>query len=194
MGRPRSFNEEEVLQATLQTFWSRGFDGTSIDDLTAATGLGRASLYGAFGDKEQMFRRAMEHYRVRIEPLLAAAHTQPVMAWLERFLSATADGVTTGPTGCFLQQATAACTHSRPDSMAWLQQHLDINKQVITVVLQRGVASGLLANDVEAIAEFIQVVVNGMAARARMAVPRASFDAVIAATLQTVRTWSKPER
>jgi hypothetical protein len=47
---------------------------------------------------------------------------------------------------------------------------------------------------VEAIAEFIQVVVNGMAARARMAVPRASFDAVIAATLQTVRTWSKPER
>ena len=50
MARPRTFDEQEVVAAARDEFWERGYAATSVDDLTAATGLGKGSLYGAFGD------------------------------------------------------------------------------------------------------------------------------------------------
>jgi AcrR family transcriptional regulator len=189
MGRPRSFNEDEVLDAALRTFWLRGYEGTSIDDLTAATGLGRASLYGAFGDKEQMFRRAVERYRTSVVPLANRSADAPVLSWLTEFLAASADGVTKGPTGCFLQQAVGECAYVRPASLAWLQQHVNVSHQLIAKVLRRGVAEGVIADDVDAMTEYVQVVVSGIAARARMGAPRAAFDSTITAAVRTIQSW-----
>lgn len=62
MGRPRQFNEEHVLAAARDQFWSAGYAGTSLDDLTAATGLGRGSLYAEFGDKHALFVLALDEY------------------------------------------------------------------------------------------------------------------------------------
>src|ERR1700754_2125583 len=62
MARPRKFDETEVVAAARDEFWTRGSAGTSLDDLTAATGLGRGSLYGAFGDKHELFLRALDDY------------------------------------------------------------------------------------------------------------------------------------
>lgn len=62
-GRPRSFDAHEVLQQVQETFWKRGFEGTSIGDLTGATGLNRPSLYGAFGDKHALYLQALQQYR-----------------------------------------------------------------------------------------------------------------------------------
>ncbi|MFF3661098.1 TetR/AcrR family transcriptional regulator [Streptomyces olivochromogenes] len=62
MARPRQFDEEEVVRAARDQFWSVGYNGTSIDDLSAVTGLGRGSLYGAFGDKHALFLRALDSY------------------------------------------------------------------------------------------------------------------------------------
>ncbi|MCV7278463.1 TetR/AcrR family transcriptional regulator [Mycolicibacterium flavescens] len=62
MPRPRQFDEAEVIAAARDQFWRRGYAGTSIDDLTAATGLGKGSLYGAFGDKRELFLRALDAY------------------------------------------------------------------------------------------------------------------------------------
>ena len=62
MARPRKFAEDDVIAAARDQFWSAGYAGTSLDDLTAATGLGRGSLYGAFGDKHELFVRALEDY------------------------------------------------------------------------------------------------------------------------------------
>lgn len=61
-GRPRNFDEEQVLARAMHAFWSRGYEGTGIADLERATGLLRQSLYGAFGDKRALFMRAVEHY------------------------------------------------------------------------------------------------------------------------------------
>ena len=61
-GRPRTFVEEEVLDAAMQVFWRHGYEASSIAQLRAATGLSSASLYGAFGSKEGLFERAIEHY------------------------------------------------------------------------------------------------------------------------------------
>jgi AcrR family transcriptional regulator len=61
-GRPRTFVEHEVLDAAMQVFWRHGYEASSIAQLRAATGLSSASLYGAFGSKEGLFERAIEHY------------------------------------------------------------------------------------------------------------------------------------
>ena len=63
MGRPRRFDESQVLQNAREQFWNRGYTATSMDDLMAATGLGKGSLYGAFGDKRQLFLRTLDDYR-----------------------------------------------------------------------------------------------------------------------------------
>ena len=62
MARPRKFDETDVVAAARDEFWSRGYAATSVDDLTSATGLGKGSLYGAFGDKHQLFLRALDDY------------------------------------------------------------------------------------------------------------------------------------
>jgi TetR/AcrR family transcriptional regulator, transcriptional repressor for nem operon len=62
MARPRTFDEGDVIVAARDEFWKRGYAATSVDDLTAATGLGKGSLYGAFGDKHSIFLRALDGY------------------------------------------------------------------------------------------------------------------------------------
>jgi len=62
MARPREFDEAEVLDAAVSCFWARGFEATSMRDLILETGLTGASLYNAFGDKQALYRRALDHY------------------------------------------------------------------------------------------------------------------------------------
>src|SRR5262245_38330994 len=66
MARPREFDEAEVVQAARDQFWLHGFNGTSLDDLTVVTGLGRGSLYGAFNDKRGLFLRALDDYAAAV--------------------------------------------------------------------------------------------------------------------------------
>jgi AcrR family transcriptional regulator len=62
VARPRTFDEDDVIAAARDEFWQRGYAATSVDDLTAATGLGKGSLYGAFGDKHGLYVRALDDY------------------------------------------------------------------------------------------------------------------------------------
>ena len=62
MARPREFNEIAALDGAMECFWRRGYEATSLRDLTASTGLTAPSLYNAFGDKQELFSRALEHY------------------------------------------------------------------------------------------------------------------------------------
>lgn len=67
MARPRTFDDTEILDRAVQVFWTHGYEGTSIAQLEEATGLGRQSLYNAFGDKRRLFLAALEHYRGQAE-------------------------------------------------------------------------------------------------------------------------------
>jgi TetR/AcrR family transcriptional repressor of nem operon len=74
MGRPRQYDENKVLMAAAELFWSKGYDATSTRDLSACMGLTPSSIYGAFGDKRKLFHRVLDHYlnhtlRARIERL-----------------------------------------------------------------------------------------------------------------------------
>jgi AcrR family transcriptional regulator len=65
MGRPRSFDEEKALDQAMHVFWEKGFEGASLNDLTKAMGIKPASLYGAFRNKQELFRKALERYRAQ---------------------------------------------------------------------------------------------------------------------------------
>ena len=66
MARPRSFDPDEALDLARDVFWQKGFQGASLDDITAATGLNKPSLYAAFGDKNALFLKVLDRYHARI--------------------------------------------------------------------------------------------------------------------------------
>src|SRR5271165_3174573 len=105
-GRPRAFEPEAALGQAMDAFWKEGFAATSLDDLSAATGLNRPSLYGAFGDKRalyvQAYRRYREHVRETFAPLFTGR--TPMRAKLKRIFLAALDLYLSGedgPRGCF---------------------------------------------------------------------------------------------
>ena len=76
-GRPRSFDEADALEKATQVFWSKGYDGVTIDDLVAGMGVGRPSLYSVFGDKRTLFLRVLKAYAEEKGALAAKALFSP---------------------------------------------------------------------------------------------------------------------
>src|SRR4051812_36865181 len=88
MARPREFDEERVLDAVMETFWRRGYEATSAQDLVDATGLGRGSLYNAYANKEGLFERALQRYqRCTQENLSLLGGDAPIRDRIRRLLS-----------------------------------------------------------------------------------------------------------
>ena len=89
-GRPRDFDESAVLESAMQEFWSRGYEATSYRHLVEATGLGRQSLYQAFGDKRQLFEKSIQHYAESITATSIETLTEVgspkgnIQSWLNR--------------------------------------------------------------------------------------------------------------
>lgn len=84
MARTREFDPEEAVQEAMELFWRRGYGGTAMSDIYAATGLKPGSVYGAFGDKEGLFRRAFEAYATHFRATLPAGQRglAAIEAWL----------------------------------------------------------------------------------------------------------------
>lgn len=104
-GRPREFCTEAALAAALQVFWSRGYDAASLSELTEAMGISRPSLYAAFGNKEALFRKALDLYERKRAAVLAEALDAPTARGVaERLLrgALAMHGSGTGPKGCLM--------------------------------------------------------------------------------------------
>src|SRR6201995_650619 len=76
-GRPRSFDERDALEKATQVFWSKSYDGATIDDLVAGMGVGRPSLYAVFGDKRTLFLRVLKAYAEKKGALASKALLSP---------------------------------------------------------------------------------------------------------------------
>ena len=117
MGRPCGFDEQEALAAIMAVFWAKGFEGTSMRDLVAATGLKKGSLYAAFGNRRAIYRLAIELYdREWIGSLTdTLCGSRKPLERIERFLQ-TAMDLRKGTKGCFL--CNAAIDQASADAAA----------------------------------------------------------------------------
>jgi AcrR family transcriptional regulator len=112
MARPRTFDEETVVAAAREAFWNRGYAATSVDDLAEATGLGKSSLYGAFGDKHALFLRTLDDYCTTAVDEVEAQLRQPGVAAYDRLVGhvrSTVAGVVadTQRRGCLMSKSSA---------------------------------------------------------------------------------------
>jgi AcrR family transcriptional regulator len=104
-GRPRGFCVEQALERALHVFWQKGFEGTSLSDLTRAMGINRPSLYAAYGNKETLFRKALDRYAQDGAAFLGRCLAQPTArAVVEQLLVSAAEGLTCpeNPNGCLM--------------------------------------------------------------------------------------------
>lgn len=112
MARPRTFDEADVVAAARDEFWNRGYAATSVDDLTAATGLGKGSLYGAFGDKHTLYLRALDDYIVTSLDGIRTTLRDPSFSAYQRLArhirgQARALIADTGRRGCLMAKSAA---------------------------------------------------------------------------------------
>lgn len=111
-GRPREFDPDEMLSKIMQLFWEHGYEATGLSDIIAVTGLGKASLYSAFGNKQQMYLKALARYEsLMVDSAVAIlrAPDRPPLDRIAAFLSAPVTAVrdTADRRGCFLCNAAA---------------------------------------------------------------------------------------
>jgi AcrR family transcriptional regulator len=130
MARPRKFDEDQVVRAGRELFWSQGYAGTSLDDLGEANGLGRGSLYNTFGDKHTMFLRSLDDYCTEVSDGLRAQLRDAELVAYDR-LVAHVDAITastaadTERRGCLMANSAAELSATDPDVAKRVKRTLD---------------------------------------------------------------------
>ncbi len=123
MARPRSFDEDAVLDRAVQLFQERGFERTSLADLEAHLGLGRQSLYNTFGDKETLFLKALDRYRHAAANDVLALLNAPGAGLdsIRAFFRATVETLTAPPSGRTCLIATTLLERASDDPEALMR-------------------------------------------------------------------------
>lgn len=152
VGRPRSFDEEEVLLAVMNVFWEKGYEGTSMSDILAATGLHKGSIYQTFGDKHSLFTRALRAYidnmRRNMKRLLGEARSA-----LEGLRSVLYDHIDLGASskgghrGCLALNSLVETAQHDPEVMKILRSAFQMRVKLITEGVIRAQADGDLRAD-----------------------------------------------
>ncbi len=191
MGRHREFDVDKALEAALRVFWRKGYEGASYADLTAATGVERPALYSAFGNKEALFRRALERYYDRYLDYIPAALAQPTAREVAaHILYNAADLNTRYPdhTGCLgISGVLAGSDDAEPVRQALIEARAAGEAQ-LRQRFERAQAEGDLAKTANpaVLAAFVMAVLHGMAVQAKAGFSRETLEAVIE---QALSTW-----
>ena len=192
MARPKSFDDDAVLDRALQLFRQRGFEGTSMSDLEAHLGLGRQSLYNTFGDKRALYLKALDLYQRQANGQMLAMLEAPDAGLdaLERWLAANAATVTVpgAPAGCF----TVNSIVERPDdapTAARCTRGRECLTAAIRGALTRAQAKGEIPaeRDVEGLVGLVVAHVYGLAVLARSGATERELRAASGALMALVR-------
>jgi TetR/AcrR family transcriptional repressor of nem operon len=168
MARPREFDIDAALERAMQAFWAKGYESTSLDDLCEATGLGRSSLYAAFGDKRGLYLRALVRYEDGVEERIAAALARPVpvrkaiAAFVDRLISDIVAGP--GRRGCFIGNCAAELPRGDRGAATRVRKSLERIEAAFRDALARAKAKGEIAAsaDVNALARFLTAGIQGL--------------------------------
>jgi TetR/AcrR family transcriptional repressor of nem operon len=167
MARPREFDADDALERATRLFWTKGFEQTSLDELCAATGLGRSSLYAAFGDKRTLYLRALARYEERSASRIAAALAgRPIREGLAAFLGGLIDNIVAGPgrRGCFIGNCAAELARLDRTAAAHVRASLERIEAAFRDALAQAKTRGELARgaDAEALARFLTAGIQGL--------------------------------
>jgi AcrR family transcriptional regulator len=153
MARPRKFAEEDVVAAARDQFWAAGYAGTSLDDLTEATGLGRGSLYGAFGDKHGLYMRALDDYcRVTMGSVADDLSTSDVPAF-DRLLRHIRNMASATPAeaerGCLMAKSAAELGSTDKDVARRVKTSMQKYQALLTDTIAAAQCEGDIDADVD---------------------------------------------
>ena len=188
-GRPRSFDETGALEKAIQVFWSKGYDGATIDDLVSEMGVARPSLYAVFGDKRAIFMRALRAYEERKGALASKALLSPpglrdsILDFLRYAVeSATEKG---SARGCLM--VCVAPLVNDTEVQRFLQSTIAGGTALLERRFRGGISAGDIPHDFPVAVRAIQVtdLARGLTLRARLGTPRKTLikDAEEAADL-----------
>jgi TetR/AcrR family transcriptional repressor of nem operon len=179
MVRPRTFDEDAVLREIEQRFWDRGYAATSMSDVTSASGLGKGSLYAAFGDKEAVFSRVFDLYCDDAVDAVRAALEGPDESALDRLQryvlrAATRTRESGVQRACFLAKTTAELAAHRTDIAGRARRTFEELIEILTA----SVAAAQRAGDIDARADpgrlgrFLLTTLRGLEALAEAGLPK----------------------
>lgn len=180
-GRPRSFDTDDVLARARDTFWKYGYAGTSMDQLSAATGLHKPSLYGAFGDKKALYLAALDNYLAEVRAEFAEAFAVPGLfdslyqvseRSIDKFLRGKNDG-----TGCFMMSTAVPEAAEDPEISKVVRSSMESLERAFVRRFERGIGEGEIPATVDPHVLTMILVANHyeMSGRARAGYSRAEL-------------------
>lgn len=192
-GRPRSFDREAALDAAMEVFHRRGFEGASLAELTEAMGINPPSLYAAFGDKEGLFLEAIRRYQQGRVEHCPYVQEPTARAAIQRLLTDMAAEFTRNdrPRGCMMVMASCTAGGSSEALQQQLAQYRQESRARLKARIERGIREGELPPDADAqaLATFYASVLSGMSLQAR---DGASRKALLATVETAMRAWPEP--
>ena len=185
-GRPRAYEPDVALGKALDLFRTQGFAATSLDDLSEATGMNRPSLYGAFGDKRELYIKSYQRYREEARASMVEIFRQemPVRRRLERIFASALNiylSGETGPRGCVTVVTAASEAVGDPDIRAMVLDGLNELDKAFASCFRRAKEKGELPEsaDPAVLAQLASATVHSIAIRSRARVSRKELEAIV---------------
>jgi AcrR family transcriptional regulator len=190
-GRPREFDIEIALDRAMELFWRKGYEGTSLSDLTETLGITRPSLYAAFGNKEALFRTVLKRYEANVVTYRPRALNAPTAKAVARELlegAANLFGDKSKPAGCLGVQGALASGEQADPIRRELIANRTAGERAIRQRLKRAKAEGDLPSDSNpsSLARYLSAVVYGMAV---LAAGGASRTELLQVTEMALQNW-----
>lgn len=187
-GRPREFCPEAALAAALGVFWTKGYEGASMAELTAAMGIAKPSLYAAFGNKEQLFHKALDLYEREKLAYTREALCQPTArAVAEHIMRGAIDAQTSSgdPRGCLGVVCMAPCGGEAGSIQAEVLKRRESSAAALLDRFCQAGIDGDLPDRVEpeALALYLYTILQGMAVQAGAGTSRADLESVVGTSL-----------
>ena len=185
-GRPRAYEPDVALAKALDLFRKDGFAGTSLDDLSAATGMNRPSLYGAFGDKRELYIKTYQRYRADARAAMQDIFKVelPIRKRLQRIYDVALDIYLSGeegPRGCFTVMTAASEAVADPDIRAMVLEGFGELDKAFAICFSRAKETGELpaSADPDALAQMASATIHTIAIRARARTPRKQLEQIV---------------